>query len=444
VPFPFSKNKKNRFFAACILLLPVWSVAPAQTLGEQYETYLGKKCQDMNFERDSGSQLLPGQAGPNLFAWCTGPYQLPSGGPSLSDVNLGASGAAMDQGAKDAALRRRRDRARNNPAAEPGDEFSILESGGTSLFFSLDFLRQDQKQTDYQDGRDANNVTLSLGLDHRLGAKGVIGAMARYTVQAGDIDAGGDVESHAAGGTVFGSWYPVAGMFVDVSTNLDTAHAETRRLVAREETAVFPPGPSYGYIDPVTGELVIVTPPPVVKVYYAIPPVLATSDTDSREAGASVQAGYDASFGRLSVGPRAGWRWKKSTTDAFVESGATPMTLAFDKQKQISARTTLGMQTSMATNTQAGVLVTQVNMDWIHEQRSDRKLISARFAEDYRPDPTILRFLTQAPDRDFFEARLSLISVLPNGGSIFVSVSSSFGNPLMNQYGATFGIRAEF
>lgn len=442
--FAHSRNKKHWFFAGCILLFPFWSVAAAQTLSEQYETYLGEKCQDMNFERGPGSELLPGQAGPNLFAWCTGPYQLPSGGPSLSDVNLGASGAATDQGAKDAALRRRRDRARNQAGAEPGEDFSILESGGRSLFFSMDFMRLDQKQTAYQDGRDANGATLSLGFDNRFGTNGVIGAIARYTVQVGDIDAGGDVESHAIGATAYGSWYPAEGLFVDVSANLEAAHVQTRRLVAREETAVYPPGPSYSYIDPVTGETITVTPPPVVKVYYAIPPVLATSGADNRESGANLQAGYDAAFGRLSVGPRAGWRWKKMTTDSFVEAGATPMTLAFDRQKQISTRSTLGMQASMAANTQTGVLVVQANADWVHEYRSDRKLLSARFAEDYRADPTILRFLTQAPDRDFFETRLSLVSVLPNGASIFASVSSTFGNALVNQYGATLGLRAEF
>jgi outer membrane autotransporter protein len=187
----------------------------------------------------------------------------------------------------------------------------------------------------------------------------------------------------------------------------------------------------------------MVTSPPRVDVYYVIPPALAAGETHSHESGANLLMGYDFSSGRYSVGPRAGLRFKKSSTDAFIETGETLLTLAFDEQTKTSVRSALGLQGAMTFNAATHVVVTQANVDWIHEYRDDQQLLSARFAEDYRANASRLRFLTQAPDRDFYEARLSAVVVLPHGASIFLSVSSTVGNALLHQRGATLGARFE-
>ena len=50
------------------------TMAAAQSLSDQYENYLDAKCARMNFQRDDNANLLPGQAGPHLFSYCTGPF----------------------------------------------------------------------------------------------------------------------------------------------------------------------------------------------------------------------------------------------------------------------------------------------------------------------------------------------------------------------------------
>ena len=187
----------------------------------------------------------------------------------------------------------------------------------------------------------------------------------------------------------------------------------------------------------------MVTPPPRVDVYYAVPPALAVSETTSHESGANLLMGYDFSLGRYSIGPRAGLRLRASSTGAATETGDTPLTLAFDEQKKTSVRSAAGLQAAMNLGTKNGVFVTQANVDWVHEYRDDQTLLSAKFAEDYRADAPRLYFLTQAPDRDFFEVRLSAVAVLPHGASIFLSINSDFGNALLNQRGATLGARFE-
>jgi len=47
--------------------------------------------------------------------------------------------------------------------------------------------------------------------------------------------------------------------------------------------------------------------------------------------------------------------------DPYVESGSTPMTLAFDEQTTTSLRTMLGMQASRALLASSVVLVPQLN-----------------------------------------------------------------------------------
>ena len=234
--------KYRILFAIGCLSLPIWFVVSAQplsaqALGDQYENYLKAKCANLNFQRDENQQLLPGQAGPHLFAACTGFYSLPSGGPSISDASQGASVSESNSGSNDV-VGRRRDRARNKSKPEAGDDFTLLDTGGSSVFLSFDYQRQNQKQTDYQSGRHASSYMGSLGIDKRLGTKGLVGAIARYTTQSGDIDSGGDFLSHAVGGVMYGSWFPVANMFIDVSASLDRGKSTTQRLVAIQETAI--------------------------------------------------------------------------------------------------------------------------------------------------------------------------------------------------------------
>lgn len=166
--------------------------------------------------------------------------------------------------------------------------------------------------------------------------------------------------------------------------------------------------------------------------------------TDSRESAADLRVGYDAERGSRTIGPRAGLSARRASMNGFAEDGATPMTLIFDKQVEKSLRSSLGFQGSKAFNVASGAIVTQLNLDWLREFQDDQRFITARFAEDLRANPVQLRFLNQAPDRDWYNARASAVAVFAHGFSAFLAMESTFGHDYLQQSGASLGVRLEF
>jgi uncharacterized protein YhjY with autotransporter beta-barrel domain len=399
----------------------------AQTLDQQYEYYLAGRCENMNFARDPSRALLPGQAGPQLFAFCSGP--IPVAGPSTSTPSGGgaATGEGRGEGAEEnAALRRRTDRLRGQQNAEPesgGADVDLGRLGEASAFFSLDYLHERQKTTQYEAGRRSNGGDATIGADYRFGSRGLAGLALKYGNQWGDIDGGGHFDVKSDGIWAYGSWWPHEGLFTDFAAGFDLRQVHTERIVSRQTTITFFPSGSSTFFNP--------------------PPALASSDTNSREVSAELRAGYDFSHSSLSIGPRAALTMKHAKLDPHVESGSTPMTLAVDEQTTTSLRSMLGLQASRALLAPNGVLVPQLNIDWVHEYRDDQRTLTAHFAEDLRPNPSILRFLNQAPDRDWFVIRASIAAVFVHGISAFVALDEMAGHRYINRYRASTGLRVE-
>jgi uncharacterized protein YhjY with autotransporter beta-barrel domain len=337
-----------------------------------------------------------------------------------------AAGEGRGEGAEeDAALRRRRDRLRGQQNAAPGSGGTDVSLGSldqASAFLSLDYLHERQKTTQYEAGRRSNGADATLGADYRFGSHGLAGLALKYSNQSGDIDSGGNFDVRGGGIWAYGSWWPHERLFVDFATGFDLRQVHTERIVSRQTTIVFPMG-SNTFFNPV--------------------PALAFSDTDSREASAELRAGYDFSYSSLTIGPRVALTAKHAKLDPYVENGNTPMTLAFDEQTTTSLRSMLGLQAGQPYPVGRVVLVPQLNVDWVHEYRDDQRTLTAHFAEDLRPDPSILRFLNQPPDRDWFVIRASTVVVFVHGMSGFVALEDTTGHAYINRYRASIGVRVE-
>lgn len=412
------------------------SSATAQTLDEQYDFYLGaisRRCQNMNFEVDASLILLPGQAGPLLEAFCSGP--LPVGGISTTSSQGGGTGASSNGrgAAEDAALRRRRERLRaegrqddsDELAAPAADDFSLLESGKTSVFLSMDYQYEKQKQTRYEAGHRSNLFNGTLGVDHRFGATALTGIALKYENLTGDFaNSAGDFQTRGSGAVLYGSWFPQDNLFIDMNAGVIRRSLDTRRIVGIRRVVIGSPGS-----------------PPNISFSPPLTPV--DNNTHSRESNAEIRSGYDFVAGRVTAGPRAGIVMRRAELDGFTERGNTPMTLIFDAQTEKSLQSSLGFQAGAAINTASGVILPQLNIDWLHEFSDDQRVITARFAEDLRPNPSRLRFLNAAPDRDSFKMRISTVAILPHGVSAFVSVEGTAGHEYLDRYGASIGVRME-
>ena len=411
--------------AVLVIVAPVWgSPVRAQTLDDQYSNDLEGKCFNMHFARDENFNLLPGQAGPHLTAYCSG---LPIVGGAIETSSTGGAAGAEELsnqgGEEDRALQRRRKRLENDTGpADPADT-ELASFGATSIFSSLDYQHEHQTGTQYEAGRTSSGFGGLLGADYRFGTRAVAGLALRYQALSGTIESGGNFSTHAPGVRVYASWLPVDGLFIDAAAGLDRRSLDTTRIVGLKVTVFGHGGPGSTSYNP------------------ALAP--ATSNTHERIANAALQTGYDFRFGGTAVGPRFGLAYSHSVLDPYIESGDTPMTLAFDQQARSSLRSLTGFQASHAFNGRAGVLVPQLNADWVHEYRDDQQLLTAHFAEDLRQDPTQVQFLNNPPDRDWFVFRLSTVAVLPHGVSLFVAAEASAGNTLVERYIGSLGVRWE-
>ena len=411
----------------------LWAVlcsvpAAAQSLDEQYEYYLKGSCANLGFARDSSQNVLPGQAGPHLAAYCSGnPVQ---GGTTSSSVGGGAgTGETRDQGNEDSTtLRRRRERLQEQrgaaaPVVDRGD-VDVASFGAASVFASANYRHERQTGTPFEAGRRSHGLEGLLGADYRFGRRGLLGLALTYGTQSGDIDSGGDFESRRRGAWVYGSWLPRKGSFVDVAAAIESERLHTRRIVARRIELLAPPPlpPTVGY-DP--------------------PPLPASSDAHGRATSAELRTGHDFSWARVTAGPRAALALRHAQWDPYLENGATPMTLAFDAQSLTSLRSLVGLQVSLAFSWRGAVLVPQLNADWIHEYRDDQRVLRAHFAEDLRATPTQLHFLNNPPDRDWHQWRFGTVAVVAHGWSAFVALEGTAGHAYLDRYRASLGIRIE-
>jgi uncharacterized protein YhjY with autotransporter beta-barrel domain len=401
----------------------------AQTLDEQYEFYLNtvsRRCENMNFEVDDELNVLPGQAGPRLAAFCSGPPLVGGGGGSASVG--GGTGAAAGSGrgaAEDNALRRRQEALRNADEPKISNDVSVFDDGRTSVFFSLDYAREEQKTTHFEAGRDSHSTGGTLGADYRLGTQGAVGIAANYAELTGDFAAsGGDFRHRSFGALIYGSWFPGANFLIDANLGIDRKQIDTSRIVTLRRTVIGSPFA-----------------PPIIS--FNPPPAAVDSDSDGRETRAEVRAGYDFVFGGTSIGPRAALLYLHNQLDGFTEQGDTPMALAFDEQTETSLRSSVGFELRKAFTFATGALQPQLSANWIHEFRDDQRAITARFTEDLRENPSRLRFLNERPDRDHYVIRASTVAVFAHGVSGFVSVEGTTGHAYIDRYAASMGVRVE-
>jgi uncharacterized protein YhjY with autotransporter beta-barrel domain len=423
------RSRGSRLSLITMMILCAAMRANAQSLDQQYTYYLTGKCQNMGFQRDANNVLLPGQAAPHLESYCSGPIPAAGGNETTS---LGG-GAAAEQisstgGEEEQALKRRRGRLRDSdsaPAAtDPQADTELASFGATSVFVAFDYLNERQSTTAYESGRHSSGYGGLLGIDRRFGEQALAGIAVRYAEQSGTLDSGGDFSAHTPGIRLYGSWLPVAGLFIDAAAGLDHRSLDTRRIVSLRVVTFG--SPFYPGI-----------------VSYNPPPSPASSSTRERDYTGELHVGYDFSLSSLTIGPRAAVTVAHATLDPYVESGDTPMTLAVDSQSRTSRRSLVGFQASNALQLRTGVLVPQLEAEWVHEYRDEQRLLSAHFAEDLRPEPVVLHFLNNPPDRDWFVVRLATVAVLPHGFSAFAAVERTAGNLYVERYQVTLGVRCE-
>ncbi|HZF32262.1 MAG TPA: autotransporter outer membrane beta-barrel domain-containing protein, partial [Candidatus Angelobacter sp.] len=274
---------------------------------------------------------------------------------------------------------------------------------GLNLFVSGDYQNKEKDQA-AEAGFTSDRAGITFGLDSPMDW-GVIGGAFSYNHTWGQFDDnGGDFGLDSWSGLLYGSYYPSDASFIDGVIGLGLKKSLTDRRVINNGNIL-------------AGD--------------------AKGDTAGFEFQTSVSGGYDFTFDNFTVGPRLGIHYLRTEYNAFTETG-TPMALNYPDQVEDSLTSTLGFQGSVAISTSFGVVVPQVNAEYVHEFLNDRRTVHAT-----ELDGDAATFVTDPPDRDYFNVGAGLVFVLPDGVSPFLSYSAEVANRFEEVHTVTAGVRIE-
>jgi uncharacterized protein YhjY with autotransporter beta-barrel domain len=278
--------------------------------------------------------------------------------------------------------------------------------------------------TTFQDGYKSTILGITAGGDYRFSKKLLAGLALSYSNTDGDFSSGGNFSTNSYGGLLFASYLPTDKTFIQVTGG----YTRNNYLMSRQATVR-------------TGE------PPGAILDYVRP---ASSNSNGDVFNLGLMTGYDHPIGRFTIGPRAGVNYSNTNIHNFTENGSSGVELKYDDQWINSLQSVLGVQGSAAVSTGLGVLVPQVNADYIHEFANSQRFINVQFAQDLRgttafpgTTPTKFTFQNDVPVRDYFNLGTGLLMVLPNGWQPFVNFRAMVGNNQFDNYAGTFGLRVE-
>jgi outer membrane autotransporter protein len=354
------------------------STASAQSQSEQF-------C-----ERFSGSTAL------EVSAICPGP---------ITTVNEDISGSAQRQIQQ--RLLRLRCEGSDDPACAGagGASQDSVSYEGLGVFVSADYQHKDKTQTNFEMGFESDSYGPTIGVDYLLGTSGVIGGAFDFAHTDGEFDNDfGDFNTDTFTAIVYGSYYPTDQSFIDLALGFGHKDYETEHA---------DPGFSGTLVD---------------------------SDTTGFEFTADLTGGYDFSFGSVTVGPRAGIHYKRTALDGFAETGDPAAQLfTYEDQVEDSLTGTVGVQASMAFSTGFGVVVPQVNAEYVREFLDDRERHTVIDGAG-----NASTFVTDQPDRNHFNLGAGVVVVLPNGMSPFLNYEAEVANYLEQTHTLAAGVRLGF
>jgi len=290
--------------------------------------------------------------------------------------------------------------------------FSSERWKGLGLFASGLVESLSRNDTTFQEGFRSSILGFTVGGDYRFSKQVTAGMAFTYSNTNGDFRQGGNFSNNGYELTLFSQYLPTERTFVQMTGG----YGRHSYLVDRRNSLTLSNIAVNGFSS-------------------------SNSNADVLKLG--VLAGYDIPVGMFTVGPRAGFNFSHTHILGYDEQGNTGMELRIGDQYVNSSQSVLGVQGQAAISTGLGVLVPQVNADYIHEFANSQRFLTAQYVQDFSAAPTRFRFQNDVPVRNYFNIGTGLLMVLPNGWQPFVNFRVMAGNQQFNNYAGTFGVRIE-
>ncbi len=239
---------------------------------------------------------------------------------------------------------------------------------------------------------EADQWALIGGIDYRLSQQTVIGASLAYGQSGIEFDPAGegalDTTSWAA--SLYGSLYAAKNFYFDAIANVANSDYDARRNITYVD--------GNGLVD-----------------------ADANGTTDGMTFSGGVSAGYDFLLGRFTLSPTLGAFYIDATIDSFTEAGAAGLNLIYDEQNFTSLTGNLGLRMTYSMNTNWGVLLPHIRVDYVREFEDEVDVFGVRFAADPNAAsaPPIL-VETDNPDRSYWRLATGFSAQFAHGFSGYV------------------------
>ena len=297
----------------------------------------------------------------------------------------------------------------------PQDEQDVFGKWG--LFVSGNIGRGEFDPTRLTPRYDFDVAGITGGLDYRWSDSLVLGVALGYTRQDTLLAEGlGAVEMQGFSVSGYSTWYRGNDWYLDSALTFGSNRYDHERSIA--------------YVLP--GEVVNQT---------------AVASSDGTNLSATLTFGRDFAVRGWTFGAYGRASYARLAFDAFEEEvdaslNGNGLALRVESRTVAGLSSTLGGKASFAHSASWGVLVPQLDMEWIKEFGSDAEAFRGFFVDD--PTATPILVLGDDLDSSYLRVSLGLSMVLTHGRSGFLPYERILARSGISQQGATLGFRWEF
>ncbi|MFY2765261.1 autotransporter domain-containing protein [Arenimonas sp. MALMAid1274] len=296
----------------------------------------------------------------------------------------------------------------------PAEEMAFEKWG---FFVSGNIGRGESDPTRLTPRYDFDVEGLTAGVDYRWSDSLVLGAALGYTRQDTDLSGGqGSVEMQGLSLSGYSTWYHGNDWYLDSVVTLGNNQYDHARRIQ--------------YVLP--GEVV---------------DQVAKADSDGTDLSATVTFGRDFSRGAWTFGAYGRAAYSRLGFDAFQEEvddslNGNGLALRVESRTVTGLSSTLGGKAAYAHSASWGILVPQLEAEWVHEYGSDTEAFRGFFVDD--PTQTPILVLGDDLDNDYFRIGLGLSLVLTEGRSGFITYERLVARSGIDQQTLSLGFRWEF
>ena len=301
---------------------------------------------------------------------------------------------------------------------EVGAEFSRW-----GFFATGTFGRGDRDANETQPGFDFDTQGITAGIDYRYSDSLILGMALGYNSQDSDVE--NDLGSlDSSGWSVSG----YATMFKGDSWYADGVFTWTRNDYDFDRRVRYDIGSLTGGTTRVDQ--------------------VASGSTDGDQLGLTFSFGRDFSYGAWNVGPYARAEYTSIDFDRYTERMSDPdapgggLAMEVEDRELTSTLGVLGGKASYTVSTSWGVLMPNLQVEWLHEFEDDPDALITRFVND--PTGTAILIPSDTVDQNYFNVGLGLSGVFASGRSAYLYYEHRAGQSDYSLDSLAIGVRIEF